>query len=237
VFTSVRRWPLVLALAGLTLAGCGSKGAPAGTPTPSGPASTPAVTTPAPTTPAATLPADDRVKALKAALLTPGDVGGGFALGQYDNTTDVGPCNKPTMQSKYPKHTQFGTDLARGTSQDDFADLEQVVTVFADASTAKSAYAVNTAELGCRKGTIDEQGTKVSFTISAPQDVTTDTGGDKATLWTLSATGTFNVDVVLVAVQFEDSVVDLSFAAGPAAKNLPDASAVAKKAIAKLAAA
>jgi hypothetical protein len=181
-----------------------------------------------------TVPAVGRVAALQDALLVQADVSHGLAKGAYTVHDSVGPCGKPTMQSKYPKHKQIGATFGHGTSLAASTEVDEDVVVFANAATAESAYLYHVAELNCRQGSIKDGGTTVKFTISAPVNVVGQVGGQHAISWTVVAAG--YVTSELLTVRLKDMVVDIGVVGGarvPAA-DVPDPLGLAKLAVSKL---
>jgi hypothetical protein len=234
-----------LLLTAALAAGCGSEKSPAAGGTPTGTtAPATAATTSASTSATATSgapgtgPAAERVNALRAALLTTADLGTGFTKTAAPDDAEPGPCEKEPMQKHYPANKQIGASFAAGSdSTPAFATVDEMVVVFPTEALAKAAYTWNKDELSCRRGSIDEGGQKVAFSISPPVDVTRTVGGDQATMWTLTFDANKTVRVAFLAVQFKDTVVDLGFTAGPGEKGMNTFAAISKAGVTRLAAA
>jgi hypothetical protein len=231
-----------LGLAAALVAGCGSDKAPSGgsTPSASGTATSASASASASgaasSTAASGKPAADRVDALKGALLTAAEVGTGFTGGPTSPSADTGPCNKEPVQKHLPNNTEVDASFSRGDGNSpDTASVDQSVIVYPDAAQATTAYDWNAGELGCRHGSVEDQGQKVAFTIGAPVDVTAQVGGDKAMLWNISFDAAPSAaKIVFVAVRVKDAVVDLGFTTGPNATGMRSVPAVVKTAVDKL---
>ncbi len=200
---------------------------------PSTPGSTP-VTTPA--TAPATSPAPITADQLAAALLTPADLGAGFAKAAFRNSTKPLPCapaGSPPFGQQAPTDLRAGTQLINSAQT---ASVSEELRVYDDVAHATTALRIGSAGLACRSGKLyATDGTSVQVKIAKAQDVTTDVGGTKAIAWDTTST---QVDVLFVVVQLNRALVLFSFVRDPGTdiSKLPNALAVTKAAVQKIAA-
>lgn len=144
--------------------------------------------------------------AINEALLTPQDIGNGFVQGTYSapDPSDTGstlPCGQVNTSVAFPNALRTGTTLTLGQS----AQFQQAVSYFLDDETASAAFSYAVAGISCTDAKVG--GT--TATVSEPQDVTADTGGDTAIAWTVKI-GTDSA--VLIAVLTGSTTVGYTFA-------------------------
>lgn len=240
MFRKAKLWAL-LGLSAALVAACGSDKTPSGGGTPAASAtSTSASATAAASSSSSSPkpgvePAADRVNALKGGLLTAADVGTGFKKTPGQDDAEPGPCEKEPMQSHFPGNKQIVSSFSKGDDNTgSFATVDEIVVVFASPALAQVAYDWNKDELSCGKGTVDEGGSKLAFTVSAPIDVTQTVGGEHATLWNITFDANNTVHISFVAVQFKDTVVDFGFTAGPTASGMRKVAEIVKTGVGKL---
>jgi hypothetical protein len=232
---------ILLGLAAALVAACGSDKAPSGGSTPSASAGSTSATASASASATASSsaaggqPAADRVNALKGALLTAAEVGTGFKQSPGQDEAEPGPCEKEPMQTRFPDNKQLGASFSKGDDNTgSFATVDEIVVVFPTPERAKAAYEWNKGELNCGRGTVDEGGSKLAFTVGKPIDVTPTVGGEQAILWNITFDANKTVQLSFLAVRFADTVVDFGFTAGPSATGLRKVADIVKAGVDKL---
>lgn len=231
----------VLAVAALTLSACSSSsnGTPTVAPTSAGSTSS-AASTPSPTgfpssssSSASTTGGLTEAQAT-AALLTAGEIGGGFSATPPDNSPDTPlPCtpNNPPLSTQFPPQVKVQSDF---TGLNGKALFSEEIETYADSSTVTAIIAAGEQGLACGKATVN--GVKVK--IVGPTDLTTQVGTPvtKAEAWSLTSSA---INAGLIIAQLGQNVVVFSFGADPSvdSSQLPDAEQIVTTGIAKLAAA
>lgn len=228
-----------VAAAGL-LAACSSSTGGKGHST-DNPSSTGGATVSAPTTaqtPIATDTAggsDDSASAT-AALLAASDITGGtFTESPYVADQSPPPCeaNGQPLDKRVPPKVTVGRDLDQETPA---AFIEEQYKIYADEATAERALAEAKAGLACTSGTsYNDDGTTDTITITGPEDATSALGSDVTEAYSWSVKNT-TVTGAAVAIRIKDRLVLLTFAAAADTdtSSLPDATTVAKTAVAKV---
>jgi hypothetical protein len=154
------------------------------------------------------------------ALLTAAEVGPGFVTDAYtpDAPSDPTPCGTPSAAATVPPAVHVGTVIAQPDTQQ---LLQEQIMVYTDATEAGEAFQAGSAGLACPSGTVHfDDGTSDTLDISGPVDVTSDVGGDQASVWQVQAT---DIQGVLVAVRLKAALVVFQFVAPAAASNLEPA--------------
>lgn len=182
-----------------------------------------------PTDPAATDPASaDPLDRLRGSLLGPADLGPQWRRGAppVPDPATPAPCGGPGTVARFPEALRVGSTVdgpAGGV-------VQEALSVYGDADTARAAFRAALAGLDCANGTL--HGDAVS--IAPAQDRQADVGGDLASSWQV---GSPTLDVVLVMVQAREAVfafayvVPVAAAAQPGAR--PDALALSRAAVAR----
>ena len=210
-----------------TLAGCGRVADVAVDPAPvvAGPVSGEATaTSTAGSTAGSAADGTDPVARLRAGLLSPADLGGAWTSGQppVPDATTPAPCGGPSTVARFPDALRVGSTVVGPAG----AVVQEALSVYADADTARAAFGAGAAGLGCGRGTL--RGAVVA--IGAPQDLRPDVGGDQASAWKVDSD---TIDAVLVLVQARQAVFAFAYVtppgSAPAAR--PDPRALTRTAV------
>jgi hypothetical protein len=182
---------------------------------------------------------------LKAALLSPSDIGLTGATSTVANPSDNAlPCAIPgsaSLNQQVPATLRSGVNITDDALQ---AALGEEIRLFADEATATAAVSVAKSGLTCTKGSlIADDGTSVPITIQAPVDISSALAADTklqaltistALVWQATATGE---DLDLVVIQVARALILFTFqsASGADASKLPDAQTVVNTGLEKFA--
>ena len=167
----------------------------------------------------------DPVDRLRGSLLGPGDVGPGWRPGAppVPDPGTPAPCGGPGTVARFPDALRVGSTVdgpAGGV-------VQEALSVYGDADTARAAFRAALAGLDCEKGTLHN----APVTIAPAQDRRADVGGDLASSWQV---GSDTLDVVLVMVQAQEAVFTFAFVTPlPAAAAPPDPLALTRTAVAR----
>jgi hypothetical protein len=166
----------------------------------------------------------DPVDRLRGALLGPGDLGPGWRHGDppVPDPSTPAPCGGPGTVARFPDALRVGSTVdgpAGGV-------VQEALSVYGDADTARAAFQAGLAGLACGRGTL--HGAPVD--IAPAQDRRTDVGGDSASSWQV---GSDAVDAVLVMVQAKEAVFVFAYVMTPGAAARPDALALSRAAVAR----
>lgn len=232
-----RRLLALLVVAPVALAGCTSSGNSGSgtTPTPTAPGTT--ASTPPPSTPASTPAGSETVTPaeVRAALLTPSEVGPGFARARFQPSNDPLPCkpNDPPIETQIPSTLQVGTAI---TSTRVGAALAEDVHLYTDTPTAQQVMGLIKVGVNCPRGSLNLTGQQEAVTFGSLQDVTPSVGADEA--YAVEARSA-RFDIALVATRLDRAVILFSFlrTKSTPTSELPNPIQVVAKAIAKIKAA
>ncbi len=170
--------------------------------------------------------AADPVDRLRAALLGPGDLGPGWTSGDppVPDPSMPAPCGGPGTVARFPDALRMGSTV----DGPDGAVVQEALSVYGDADTARAAFRAGTAGLACDRGTLHG----ASVTIAPAQDLRADVGGDSATGWRV---GSDAGDAVLVMVQAREAVFAFAYVTPPGAPPAarPDPVALSRAAVAR----
>jgi hypothetical protein len=219
----------LLVVAPVALAGCTSS--KSGKPAPTTPISTP-VSAPV-STPAASetvTPAE-----VRAAMLTPADVGRGFTRARFQPSNDPLPCkpNDPPVETQFPSTLRVGTAIA---STRVGAGLAEDVHLYADTPTAQQVMGVIEVGVNCPRGSLNLTGKPEPVRFGSLQNVTPAVGADEA--YAVEARSA-RLDIVLVATRLDRAVILFSFVRTKSTptSELPNPIQIVATAIAKIKAA
>jgi hypothetical protein len=225
----------VLAALALSVSGCSSAvdgRAGAAGPAPTAAAPTPAATTApvgtAPSTPSAVPEVDVAADGLRPFLLTPQEVGPGFAEGDEPQPDPQVPavCGGPGVVAQFPSAVRVGAGFT-GPVPESF--VQETVSVYGDVATAEAAYRATLDGLACSDGTLAD----TPVVLTPAEDLGADVPGDESTGWRIGGPG---FDVVLIAVRSGELVVNFAFFAPEGGSaDLPDPLVVARAGVEKLA--
>ena len=169
----------------------------------------------------------DPVGQLRRSLLGPRDLGPGWTGGDppVPDAAAPAPCGGPGTVARFPDALRVGSTVDGPAAG--FV-VQEALSVYGDADTAREAFRVSAAGLDCGRGTL--HGAPV--TIAPTQDVRADVGGDQASSW---RAGSDAVDAVLVVVQGRQAVFTFAFVApaGTAPTARPDPVALSRAAVAR----
>jgi hypothetical protein len=169
----------------------------------------------------------DPVGQLRRSLLGPRDLGPGWTGGDppVPDAAAPAPCGGPGTVARFPDALRVGSTVDGPAAG--FV-VQEALSVYGDADTAREAFHVSAAGLDCGRGTL--HGAPV--TIAPAQDVRADVGGDQASSW---RAGSDAVDAVLVVVQARQAVFTFAFVApaGTAPTARPDPVALSRAAVAR----
>ena len=231
-----RRLLALLVVAPVALAGCtSSKSGSATTPTPTAPGTT--ASTPPASTPASTPAGSETVTPaeVRAALLTPAEVGPGFARARFQPSNDPLPCkpNDPPVETQIPSTLEQGTAIASNRVG---AALGEDVHLYVDTPTAQRVMALIKVGVNCPQGQLNLTGKPETVQFGSIQDVTPSTGADEA--YAVEARSA-RFDIALVATRLDRAVILFSFlrTKSTPTSELPNPIQVVAKAIAKIKAA
>jgi hypothetical protein len=168
----------------------------------------------------------DPVDRLRAALLGPDDLGPGWASGDppVPDPSAPAPCGGPGTVARFPDAMRVGSTVEGPAG----AVVQEALSVYGDAATARTAFRAGTAGLACGRGSL--HGTSV--TIAPAQDLRAEVGGDSAAGW---RAGSDTLDAVLIVVQAREAVFAFAYvtpAGAPPAAG-PDPVALTRAAVAR----
>jgi len=164
---------------------------------------------------------------LRRSLLGPRDLGPGWTGGDppVPDVAAPAPCGGPGTVARFPDALRVGSTVDGPAAG--FV-VQEAVSVYGDADTAREAFRTSVAGLDCGQGTLHG----ASVAIAAAQDVRADVGGDQASSW---RAGSDAVDAVLVVVQARQAVFTFAYVApaGTAPTARPDPVALSRAAVAR----
>ncbi len=170
--------------------------------------------------------ATDPVDRLRAALLGPGDLGPGWTSGDppVPDPSAPAPCGGPGTVARFPDAMRVGSTVEGPAG----AVVQEALSVYGDADTARAAFRAGTAGLACGRGTL--HGTSV--TLAPVRDLQRDVGGDGAAGWRAASD---TLDAVLVLVQAREAVFAFAYVtpAGAPPAAAPDPVALSRAAVAR----
>jgi hypothetical protein len=101
---------------------------------------------------------------MKAALLTPNDVGSGFTADYSQGDAIDGPCNNaPAVEKTVPEQARADVAITSDTVSQ---EVDETIYRYADDATASKAVAAMHAQIACSSGQNTDQGVSVTFTIT-----------------------------------------------------------------------
>lgn len=172
------------------------------------------------------------VAELAAHLLAPADIGAGFAAGTWKHETSPLPCTPkvPDPDITDPPVRIAGTVLQKS---DGSLALQEEVHLYADEAEANKVAGLLVKGLACPQET-DTSGAKpTTFTITGPQDLTSELGVDDAAGWELKSDQA-TIDLVVARHQNGIAVFEFIGAPGADTSGLPSPVALARKGVDKL---
>jgi hypothetical protein len=168
----------------------------------------------------------DPVGRLRSSMLGPDDLGSGWTadLPPLPDTSAPAPCGGPGTVARFPDALRVGSTV---DGPPGFV-VQEALSVYRDADTARAAFDAGAAGLGCAQGTLHG----AAVTIAPVEDLRGDVGGDRAAGWRV---GSASLDAELVVVQAREAVFTFAFVVptGTAAGARPDAVALSRAAVAR----
>ncbi|GAA4689502.1 hypothetical protein GCM10023215_27220 [Pseudonocardia yuanmonensis] len=168
---------------------------------------------------------DAAADGLRPFLLTPAEIGPGFAAGEEPRPDPATPalCGGPGVVAQFPYAVRVGAaaESANGL-------VQEAVSVYGDEASAAEAYRASVAGMSCSEGHVDGR----PAVIAPAEDLRADLGHDEATGWRVGGQG---FDVVLISVRDAEVVMTFTVLApedGLAA--LPDPLSIAQAGTRKL---
>jgi hypothetical protein len=165
-------------------------------------------------------------------LLTASDVGSEFTDETFTpstQTTDL--CGNPNARSVVPSTKDVGSAASEASRNLYF---EQEVAFHKNAADNRKAFDVGLNSLrSCTEGTLSDSGSTQSFTISNPEDVSSDVGVSQAVQAEVQAG---DVTVITVGVRLDNCIVlfTYQFPTSDGESARPDATGIAKDGIDRL---
>jgi hypothetical protein len=168
----------------------------------------------------------DPVGRLRGSLLGPEDLGSGWTadLPPLPDTSAPAPCGGQGTVARFPDALRVGSTV---DGPPGFV-VQEALSVYRDADTARAAFDAGAEGLGCPQGTLHG----AAVTIAAAEDLRSDVGGDRASSWRVDSAA---LDAVLVVVQAREAVFTFAYVvpAGTQALARPDAVGLSRAAVAR----
>jgi hypothetical protein len=168
----------------------------------------------------------DPVGRLRGSMLGPDDLGAGWTadLPPLPDTSAPAPCGGPGTVARFPDALRVGSTV---DGPPGFV-VQEALSVYRDADTARAAFDAGAEGLGCPQGTLHE----AAVTIAPAQDLRREVGGDRASSWRVDSAA---LDAVLVVVQAREAVFTFAYVvpAGTADGARPDAVGLSRAAVAR----
>ena len=168
----------------------------------------------------------DPVGRLRGSLLGPDDLGSGWSadLPPLPDTSAPAPCGGPGTVARFPEALRVGSTV---DGPPGFV-VQEALSVYRDAATARAAFDAGAQGLGCPQGTLHG----AAVTIAPAQDLRRDVGGERATSWRVDNE---SLDAVLVVVQAREAVFTFAYVvpSGTADGARPDAVGLSRAAVAR----
>ncbi|SDG03488.1 hypothetical protein [Pseudonocardia oroxyli] len=168
---------------------------------------------------------DAAADGLRPFLLTPAEIGPGFAVGDEPRPDPAQPaiCGGPGVVAQFPYAVRVGA-----AAESPSGLVQEAVSVYGDPGSAAAAYRASLAGMDCGQGSVGDK----PVVLAPAEDLSADLPYDEATGWRLGGEG---FDVVMISVREGEVVMNFTvLAPEDGLPALPDPLVVAQAGAQKL---
>lgn len=168
---------------------------------------------------------DAAADGLRPFLLTPAEIGPGFAVGDEPKPDPAQPaiCGGPGVVAQFPYAVRVGA-----AAESPAGLVQEAVSVYGDPGSAAAAYRASLAGMDCGQGSVGDK----SVVLAPAEDLSADLPYEEATGWRLGGEG---FDVVMISVREGEVVMNFTvLAPEDGLSALPDPLVVAQAGTQKL---